>query len=588
MNEDAMEPCGEQLNTDSSLTTANKATKVIHGVLDAALKTCSGLSPSTAAKHIITVMGKKERLGSLRINSPRLNKFTTELNFVDAMSSTLPLEEQRTGLKLDAARSYLSSMNLAPDKKEIENHYTQKFLPTSASSSERNGASDETSPCVRHNWKTIEPTCTFLNDDQGTILEKIRTKLDSTWVKYRVLRQGDITKKEKQEGCHKIMMYTCKIGKKKTDKGNCRIRLSYWKTTALTAATATQPGISINIDKAQAQVSVDSNCLCSKRIHSTHGIPINFKPIVTDLARDLAHHRPSTIKRKIMTEAMNSSDPSTKHLTTDKNYRTVLAKQINNRVKFIRKKARRDRSLPHNCITVGGLNVVKDCYKFTPPGSPLGCVKTENEIQKHGRTWYREGNLKVFDTNDVTNKEINAYRMMTVLDPTIDIDDTVCSENEINLWNYIQQKIQRRKNVESYEGSTMKSTTVFTSVALLWNLCQCHSLKWEVMASADGTDSKLICQKYYKYSSGQTLISMCLHFLFSKHFVRRCEQQLAIVVFWLLWNKQQGCTSVLTIFLCVVTWRERRNVWARHSRLVKICPIDFWLYKHQFQGRSSL
>ena len=76
--------------------------------------------------------------------------------------------------------------------------------------------------------------------------------------------------------------------------------------------------------------------------------------------------------------------------------------------------------------------------------------------------------------------------------------------------------------------------------------------------------------------------------LFSKHFVRRCEQQLAIVVFWLLWNKQQGCTSVLTIFLCVVTWRERRNVWARHSRLVKICPIDFWLYKHQFQGRSCL
>ena len=116
-----MEPCGERLNTDSSLTTSNKPTKVIHSVLDAALKTCSGLSPSTAAKHIITVMGKKERLGSLRINSPRLNKFTTELNFVDAMSSTLPLEEQRTGLKLDAARSYLSSMNLAPDKKKSRN-----------------------------------------------------------------------------------------------------------------------------------------------------------------------------------------------------------------------------------------------------------------------------------------------------------------------------------------------------------------------------------------------------------------------------------------------------------------------------------
>ena len=370
--------------------------------------------------------------------------------------------------------------------------------PTSTSSSEQNEASVEKPQSVRHNWKTIEPTCTFLNDDQRTIPQKIRIELDSTWIKYRVLRQGDITKKEKQEGCHKIMMYTCKTGKKKKDKGNCRIRLSYWKRKAITATTATEPGFTINFDTAQAQVSVDSNCLCSERIHSTYGIPVNLKPIATQLARDLSHHRPSTIKRKIMTEAMNSSDPCTKYCTMTTEQRELFAKQITNHVKFIRKKARKDQSLPHNCITVGGLSVVKECYKFKPPVTPLGHVQTEKEIQQHGLTLYRDGNLKVFDTNDVTNKEKNAYRMMTVLDPTVDVDDTFCTDSEVNLWNYIKEKIQKKINVESYEGSTLKSTTVFTSLALLWNLCQCHSLQWKVMASADGTDSKLLGQKYYK------------------------------------------------------------------------------------------
>ena len=204
-----------------------------------------------------------------------------------------------------------------------------------------------------------------------------------------------------------------------------------------------------------------------------------------------------------MTEAMNSSDPCTKFCTITKEQRILFEKQITNRVKFIRKKARKDQSLPHNCITVGGLSVVKECYKFTPPVSPLGDVKTEDEIQQHGLTLYRDGNLKVFDTNDVTNKEKNAYRMMTVLDPTVDVDDTFCTDNEVNLWNYIQEKIHKKKNVESYEGSTMKSTTVFTSLALLWNLCQCHSLQWKVMASADGTDRKLIGNKILQIIVGQ-------------------------------------------------------------------------------------
>lgn len=369
---------------------------------------------------------------------------------------------------------------------------------TTSSSQQNSEGSVEKPQSVRHNWKTIEPTCTFLNDDEGTIPQKIRTKLDSTWIKYRVLRQGDITKKEKQEGCHKIMMYTCKTGKKKKDKGNCRIRLSYWKRTAITATTTTEPGLTIQFDTAQAQESVDSNCLCSERIHSTYGIPINLKPIATQLARDLSHHRPSTIKRKIMTEAMNSSDPCTKYCTITQEQRILFGKQITNRVKFIRKKARKDQSLPHNCITVGGLSVVKESYKFTPPVTPLGDVKTENEIQRHGVTLFRNGNLKVFDTNDVTNKEKNAYRMMTVLDPTVNVNDTFCPDNEVNLLNYIEEKIQKKKYVESYEGSTMKSTTVFSSLALLWNLCQCHSLEWKVMASADGTDSKLFGQKYFK------------------------------------------------------------------------------------------
>ena len=101
-----------------------------------------------------------------------------------------------------------------------------------------------------------------------------------TIVSYDML--GDITKKEQHEGCHKITMYTCKIGKERKKKGTCRIRLSYWTTPA---TTATEPVITVNVHKAQAQVAVDHNCLCSQRRQSTHRRPMNLKPVATKLAR---------------------------------------------------------------------------------------------------------------------------------------------------------------------------------------------------------------------------------------------------------------------------------------------------------------
>ena len=47
---------------------------------------------------------------------------------------------------------------------------------------------------------------------------------------------------------------------------------------------------------------------------------------------------------------------------------------------------------------------------------------------------------------------------------------------------------KKKRQVEKEEGDYYDTTTVFTSLALLWNMKQCHDLDFKVTASADGTD----------------------------------------------------------------------------------------------------
>jgi hypothetical protein len=47
----------------------------------------------------------------------------------------------------------------------------------------------------------------------------------------------------------------------------------------------------------------------------------------------------------------------------------------------------------------------------------------------------------------------------------------------------------KKEEQQKIEGSTYDTATVFSSVALLFNICMCEQLEWRVMATSDGTDN---------------------------------------------------------------------------------------------------
>ena len=78
--------------------------------------------------------------------------------------------------------------------------------------------------------------------------------------------------------------------------------------------------------------------------------------------------------------------------------------------------------------------------------------------------------------------------MMTILDPLPDVGDSGITQREKRLLHYIQTCISGKQTQYQVEGDTLHTTTVFTSLGLLYNLCMCKQLKLKVMAASNGTD----------------------------------------------------------------------------------------------------
>jgi hypothetical protein len=88
---------------------------------------------------------------------------------------------------------------------------------------------------------------------------------------------------------------------------------------------------------------------------------------------------------------------------------------------------------------------------------------------------------------------------MTVLDPLPLEDDKGRTLIEDQLYERINSIRSTKKDVEKTEGNLFDNTTVFSSLALLWNIKQAKDLDFVVTAAADGTD-KMVCNNF------QTLI----------------------------------------------------------------------------------
>ena len=69
--------------------------------------------------------------------------------------------------------------------------------------------------------------------------------------------------------------------------------------------------------------------------------------------------------------------------------------------------------------------------------------------------------------------------MMTTLDFLPNNDDTGETQEEKQLYEHIMKCIGKKTIQEQEEGSVLHTSVVFTSLALLWNICQCSDLNWE-------------------------------------------------------------------------------------------------------------
>ena len=87
--------------------------------------------------------------------------------------------------------------------------------------------------------------------------------------------------------------------------------------------------------------------------------------------------------------------------------------------------------------------------------------------------------LKIIPTTKVTRHQDNAYQMMTILDPLPHVGDSGITQREIRLFTDFESCFSGKKNQYQVEGDTFHTTTVFTSLGLLYNLCMCKQLKWK-------------------------------------------------------------------------------------------------------------
>jgi len=139
-------------------------------------------------------------------------------------------------------------------------------------------------------------------------------------------------------------------------------------------------------------------------------------------------------------------------------------------------------------------------YLFTLPPTSLSTpqINSEQDLQSFGIQLYNEDSLSVLLPTDVRSKDDNtasprntasaAYRYMTFLDGTPDIDDTPSLAEE-RLYKRIEELVKE-------QSDTLKDiwceVTCFSSMTLLANILRASNLrlpnqKFKAAVSADGT-----------------------------------------------------------------------------------------------------
>jgi hypothetical protein len=165
-----------------------------------------------------------------------------------------------------------------------------------------------------------------------------------------------------------------------------------------------------------------------------------------------------------------------------------------------RKDKNKNNGMHHrNIHFVAHLLSIKSTYTFTPPETCNTELHTEIDLQQFGSIMHDRNQLKVISPPETSHPRAEAYRSMTILDPMPLEDDDGRTLVEDQLYERINTIRSTKKDVEKTEGNFFDTATVFSSLALLWNIKQAQDLDFVVTAAADGTD-KMVCNNF------QTLI----------------------------------------------------------------------------------
>jgi hypothetical protein len=91
----------------------------------------------------------------------------------------------------------------------------------------------------------------------------------------------------------------------------------------------------------------------------------------------------------------------------------------------------------------------------------------ELDVKNYGTYLHDNELLNVVYTEETSHPRMEAYRLMTVLDPKYDINDLETSATELALYKRIDEIVSKKEDVYLREGDLYDTTTVFTS----WPFC---------------------------------------------------------------------------------------------------------------------
>lgn len=496
--------------------------------LDEATDLVASMIPSLAAPLVLAaaddaILGKAE----MEFNSPKKAAYKRKLEFINQLSQ-LP-SDRCTDLKLHYTTEFimskrqpittvslsntntLSDIQSATNPLPLLNHHQtysshaanameagvsfhnrsirkKTIIPSDQSATNTSHTSNEIIPENKNKiiWHKLDVAIWFKEHEGMDAMEQFDTYRKTNLRNFTYEHRGKVSISEKQDGIVLAKCYRCKIGKEKKRFGECRLRIVMIPSDRISNNTNSHD-VKDNTTKTKQYARVEcklvksKSCSCSV-LDVSRGLPPAMRNQV-DLSLKLdSSIKPSTVSRSVLIQTQNSGPTSAQH-------REKVAKQVHRRIKTKKnEESGFEGHLPYSCATVGQLETTKAAFTFTPPPEPIGYLDSEDELCAFGKVLFDKKHLKVWGTPSVPTTPENSYRMMTSLSPELEGWDTTEHPIETELRKYVDDKILLKASKEKIEGTAKGNTVIFSSLSLLWNICQCKKIDFEVVASADGTD----------------------------------------------------------------------------------------------------